>query len=57
VAVIEAAATTMPGLVAKATYLQDLARKEAWMFEDHDDAAVQLIEGFTASIENVSATA
>ncbi len=55
-AVIEAAATTLPGLRAKATYLQEIARREAWMFEDYDDAAVGLVEGFAASIENISAT-
>lgn len=56
-AVIEAAATTPPGLIAKATYLQDLARREAWMFEQVDPVAVQLVEGFAASIENISAMA
>jgi hypothetical protein len=56
-AVVEAAATTPPGLVAKATYLQDLARREAWMFEQVDPVAVQLVEAFAASVENVSAMA
>jgi hypothetical protein len=56
VAIFEGAATTLPGLRAKAAYLQDLARREAWMFELMVEP-VRIVEGFSASIETVSAMA
>ena len=48
-----AAATTLPGIVAKLAYLQDIANRDAWMFTDRPDAAIHLLEGFAASIANV----
>jgi len=52
-ALLVAAATTLPGLVAKLIYLQDIANREAWMLEDRPDAAIHLLEGFMASVTNV----
>jgi hypothetical protein len=50
---LAAAATTLPGIVAKLAYLQDIANRDAWMFTDRPDAAIDLLEGFAASIANV----
>jgi hypothetical protein len=50
---LAAAATTLPGIVAKLAYLQDIANRDAWMFTDRPDAAIHLLEGFAASIANV----
>jgi hypothetical protein len=47
---VAAAATTLPGLVAKLAYLQELAEREAWMFNGREGTAIRLIEGFAASI-------
>jgi hypothetical protein len=52
-ALLAAAATTLPGLVAKLFYLQDIAHRDAWMLTDRPDAAILLLEGFVASIANV----
>jgi hypothetical protein len=52
-AVVIVGATTLPGLVAKLFYLQDIANREAWMLNDRPDAAIHLLEGFVASIANV----
>src|SRR6267143_6541252 len=43
---LAAAATTLPGIVAKLAYLQDIANRDAWMFTDRPDAAIHLLEGF-----------
>ena len=48
-------ATTLPGIHAKLTYLQDVARREPWMFGDRKLAAVRLMESFAASLANVMA--
>ena len=50
---LTAAATTLPGIVAKLAYLQDIAHRDAWMFTDRPDAAILLLEGFAASVANV----
>jgi hypothetical protein len=50
---LAAAATTLPGLVAKLSYLQDIANREAWMLTDRPDAAILLLEGFAAAVMNV----
>jgi len=50
---LAAAATTLPGILAKLAYLQDVAKRDAWMFTDRPDAAIHLLEGFAASIANV----
>jgi hypothetical protein len=54
-ALLSAAATTVPGILAQLAYLQEIARREAWMFNDRADSAPRLIEGFAASIANVRA--
>jgi hypothetical protein len=54
-ALLAAGATTLPGLVAKLAYLQDIAERDAWMFDDRTGCARRLIEGFAASIANVMA--
>jgi hypothetical protein len=48
-------ATTLPGIVAKLAYLQDIAERDEWMFDDRTGSARRLIEGFAASIANVMA--
>jgi hypothetical protein len=54
-ALLSAAATTVPGILAQLAYLQEIAKQDAWMLEDRDDSATRLIEGFAASIANVMA--
>jgi hypothetical protein len=49
-ALLEAAALTLPGLLAKLAYLQDIVGREAWLFEDHQGTAIRLIESFAGSI-------
>jgi hypothetical protein len=52
---LSAAATTVPGIVAKLAYLQGIAESDAWMFDDREGCATSLLEGFAASISNVLA--
>jgi hypothetical protein len=52
---LAAAATTLPGIVAQLAYLQDIAERDAWMFNDRTGSSILLIEGFAASIANISA--
>jgi hypothetical protein len=52
---LSAAATTVPGIRAKLAYLQDIAERDAWMFDDRKGCATRLIESFAASIANVLA--
>ena len=52
---LAAPAATLPGIVAKLAYLQDIAKRNAWMFTDRPNAAIVLLEGFAASIANVLA--
>jgi len=52
---LAAPAATLPGIVAKLAYLQDIAKRDAWMFTNRPNAAILLLEGFAASIANVSA--
>jgi hypothetical protein len=52
-ALLSAAATTVPGIVAQLAYLQDIAEHDAWRFSDREDAATMLLEGFAASIANI----
>jgi hypothetical protein len=47
---VGAAATTVPGLLAKLAYLQDL---EEWMLDEREGTAIRLIESFAESIANV----
>jgi hypothetical protein len=51
---LAAPAATLPGIVAKLAYLQDIAKCDAWMFNDRHGSAILLIESFAASIANVS---
>jgi hypothetical protein len=50
---LAAPAATLPGIVAKLAYLQDIAKRDAWMLTDRPDAAILLLEGFVASVTNV----
>jgi hypothetical protein len=50
---LAAAATTLPGILAKQACLQDIAEREPWMFDGRKGSALRLIEGFAASIANV----
>jgi len=50
---LSAAASTVPGILAQLSYLQEIAKRNAWMFSDRADSAPRLIEGFAASIANV----
>jgi hypothetical protein len=52
---LAATATTLPGIVAKLAYLQDIAKRDAWMFNDRRGSAILLIESLAASIANISA--
>jgi hypothetical protein len=52
---LAAPATTLPGIVAKLAYLQDIAERDEWMFDDRTGSARRLIEGLAASIANVMA--
>jgi hypothetical protein len=52
-ALLAAGATTLPG--AKLAYLQDIAERDAWMFDDRTGCATRLTEGFAATIANISA--
>jgi hypothetical protein len=54
-ALLSAEAATVPGIVAKLAYLQDIAERDAWMFNDREDSATRLLKGFAASIANVLA--
>jgi hypothetical protein len=49
-ALLAAAATTLPGLLAKLAYLQDIAEHNAWLFDNRQGATGLLIESFAASI-------
>jgi hypothetical protein len=52
-ALLSAAATTVPGIVAQLAYLQEIAEHDAWRFNDREDSATMLLEGFAASIANI----
>jgi hypothetical protein len=54
-ALLSAEATTVPGIVAQLAYLQEIAERNAWMFNDREDSAPRLLKGFAASIANVTA--
>jgi hypothetical protein len=53
-ALVAAPATTLPGLLAKLAYLQDLESKfeTEWMIHECVDAS-DLIESFTTSLKNI----
>jgi hypothetical protein len=52
-ALLSAAATTVPGIVAQLAYLQEIAEHDGWRFSDREDSATMLLEGFAASIANI----
>jgi hypothetical protein len=54
-ALLSAEATTVPGIVAQLAYLQEIAERNAWMFNDREDSAPRLLKGFAASIAYVMA--
>jgi hypothetical protein len=58
-ALVSAAVNTVPGLLAKLVYLQELAENEewGWVIDDRDGVALHLIESFAASLANISAPA
>ena len=47
------AATTVGGLLAKVDYLRDIARHEAWMLDEREGTALELIESFAGSIRAI----
>jgi hypothetical protein len=51
-AVVIVGATTLPGILAKLAYLQNIAEHDAWML-NRKGSAIRLIEGFAASIASV----
>jgi hypothetical protein len=53
-AVVIVGATTLPGILAKLAYLQNIAEHDAWML-NRKGSAIRLLEGFAASIANVLA--
>jgi hypothetical protein len=51
---IGAPATTLGGLRAKLAYLRAIAEgEEAWMLDEREGAALNLIDSFTASLKNI----
>jgi hypothetical protein len=56
-ALVGAAVNTVPGLLAKLAYLQELAQSDewSWVIDDRDGVALHLIESFAASLANISA--
>jgi hypothetical protein len=56
-ALVGAAATTAPALLAKLAYLQELAENEewGWVLDEREGTAAGLIRSFAASIANIAA--
>jgi hypothetical protein len=52
---VGAAAAALPGLLAKLTYLQELAEREEWMFDEREGTAIRLIESFVVSVAVLTA--
>jgi hypothetical protein len=50
---IGVAATTIPGLFAKVAYLREIAENEAWMLDEREGTAIELIESFATSISTL----
>jgi hypothetical protein len=48
----EAAATTLPGILAKLDYLRELAEQEAWMLDEREGVALLLAESVLTSLRN-----
>jgi hypothetical protein len=47
------AATTAAGLLAKISYLREIARHQAWMLDEREGTALELIESFAGSIRTI----
>jgi hypothetical protein len=47
------AATTIAGLFAKFDYLREIASREAWMLDEREGTALNLIESFAESIRSI----
>jgi hypothetical protein len=47
------AATTIGGLFAKFDYLREIASREAWMLDEREGTALNLIESFAESIRSI----
>ncbi|UQR67703.1 hypothetical protein LRP30_21690 [Bradyrhizobium sp. C-145] len=55
---LRATATTVPGLLAKLTYLRAIAEgKEAWMLDEREGSALHLIVSFAESLQNIGVMA
>jgi hypothetical protein len=51
---VGAAAITLPGLLAKLAYLRAIAEgREAWMLDEREGTALDLINNFTQSIQSI----
>jgi hypothetical protein len=50
---VKAAATTVPGIFAKLDYLREVAEDAAWMLDEREGTALNLIESFAASIKTI----
>jgi hypothetical protein len=56
-ALVGTAVNTVPGLLAKLAYLQELAQSDewSWVIDEREGTALRLIESFAASLANISA--
>ena len=50
---IGTAATTAAGLSAKISYLREIARHQAWMLDEREGTALELIESFAGSTRTI----
>jgi hypothetical protein len=55
-ALVGAAVTTAPALLAKLAYLQALAENDewGWVFDEREGTATRLLESFTVSLANIA---
>lgn len=49
---VGAAATTLPGILAKLDYLRELAEQEAWMLDEREGVALLLADSIVTSLRN-----
>jgi len=57
-ALVRAPATTLPGLLAKLVYLRAIAEgNEAWMLDEREGTALDLIDSFAKSLQNIGVLA
>lgn len=50
---IGTAATTAAGLFAKVDYLREIARHQAWLLDEREGTALELIESFAGPIRTI----